>query len=234
MRTNVFGFILTMWSLCYTANAEAGKKDYTIVVDAGHGGQDSGARGRHSEEKDINLKISKKLDKIIKKNSKDIKVVMTRRKDEYVSLKDRAGFANFINARLFISIHSNASEQNPKAYGTEVYVHRQSSANSERLARIIADKLRTHARRNDKGVKKANFQVLRESTMPCVLVEVGFISNREEEDFISSKNGIRLISESIYLAIAEYVYGYEPSDIKRNGKDKRMAKKFDRTSSFGK
>lgn len=224
MKLCVSGFLLIML-LCFAVNAKAKRYEFVVVVDAGHGGTDSGAEGRRKKEKDINLAISKKLDKVIRKNSKDIKVVMTRRKDEYISLADRAGFANFINANLFISIHSNASERNPNAYGTEVYVHRHSSAKSERLAHIIADKLRTHARRNDKGVKKANFQVLRESTMPCALVEVGFISNREEENFISSKNGVRLIAESIYLAVAEYVYGYEPSEIKRSGKDKRMARK---------
>ena len=225
MKFSVSGFLLIMCLLCFAVNAEARREKFIVVVDAGHGGQDPGAKGRHAKEKDVNLAISKKFDKVVRKNSKDIKVVMIRRKDEYISLADRAGFANFVNANLFISIHSNASEQNPNAYGTEVYVHRQSSANSERLARIIANKLRTHARRNDKGVKKANFQVLRESTMPCALVEVGFISNREEENFISSKNGVRLIAESIYLAVAEYVYGYEPSEIKRSGKDKRMARK---------
>ncbi|MCM1313039.1 MAG: N-acetylmuramoyl-L-alanine amidase [Bacteroides sp.] len=225
MRLNIAVILLIAVWQCFSVRAEARKKDFVVVVDAGHGGKDAGASGRYAKEKDINLAISKKLDKVVRKNTKGIKVVMTRRKDEYVTLKDRAGFANFVNADLFISVHSNASEKNPNAYGTEVYVHRQSSAASERLARIIAEKLRTHARRNDKGVKKANFQVLRESTMPGVLVEVGFISNRMEEEFISSKNGVRLIAESIYLAVSEYVYGYAPSDIKRSRKDSKMARK---------
>lgn len=94
-----------------------------VVIDAGHGGKDTGARGAVSIEKDVALSIALELGKIIEEYLKDVKVIYTRDKDEFIGLKERAAVANKNGADIFISIHCNAVEANKdKSYGTETWV----------------------------------------------------------------------------------------------------------------
>jgi N-acetylmuramoyl-L-alanine amidase len=92
-----------------------------IVLDAGHGGSDTGTIGRMSKEKDVALAITLELGRIIKENLPDVEVIYTRKNDRFVDLKERARIANRENADLFISIHCN-SAPNRSVYGTETYV----------------------------------------------------------------------------------------------------------------
>ncbi len=98
-----------------------GKKITTIVLDAGHGGRDPGALGKHAKEKDITLKTALKVGKYLKENLPDVKVIYTRTKDVFVELKKRGEIANKNNADLFISIHCNANASK-SLYGAETYV----------------------------------------------------------------------------------------------------------------
>ena len=100
--------------------AIAQQRTYTVVLDAGHGGHDSGALGKHSKEKDAALAITLKTGKILEKH-KHIKVIYTRKEDKFVELHRRADIANRHKADLFVSIHCNANE-NPSVMGTETYV----------------------------------------------------------------------------------------------------------------
>ncbi len=93
----------------------------TVVIDAGHGGKDPGAVGKHSREKDITLKVALKLGNYIKKNLPDVKVIYTRKTDKFVELKKRGEIANKNNADVFISIHCNANKVS-SLYGAETYV----------------------------------------------------------------------------------------------------------------
>ena len=93
----------------------------TIVIDAGHGGKDPGARGKFSWEKDIALSISLELGRILKENMPEIKIVYTREADIFLSLYNRAEIANKANADLFISIHAD-SFSNSSVYGTTTYL----------------------------------------------------------------------------------------------------------------
>ena len=122
-----------------------GQKVNTVVIDAGHGGHDTGACGRNSREKDITLAIALKLGRYIKDNLKDVKVIYTRKTDEFIELFRRARIANENHADLFISIHCNA---NPSAmpFGTETYVmglHRSNAnlsvAKAENAAILLED-----------------------------------------------------------------------------------------------
>lgn len=101
-------------------------RDFVVVIDAGHGGKDPGAKGKNSREKDINLSVALKLGKLIEKNMKDVKVVYTRKNDSFISLQGRADIANEAGGDLFISIHTNSAPEKSKnrAYvnGTSVYV----------------------------------------------------------------------------------------------------------------
>src|SRR5690606_2165167 len=98
-----------------------GYKIKKILIDAGHGGKDPGALGKFSKEKDIALKIALELGKHIKKNMKDVKVLYTRQKDEFIPLYQRSNIANKNKVDLFISIHCNSTSKNKSAQGVEIF-----------------------------------------------------------------------------------------------------------------
>lgn len=96
-------------------------QDFTVVIDAGHGGHDPGAVGKISKEKDINLNVALRLGKLIEKNCRDTKVIYTRRKDVFVKLDRRAEIANNAKADLFISIHTNSLKNNRTVQGPSTW-----------------------------------------------------------------------------------------------------------------
>src|SRR5690606_32639344 len=110
-------FFSTLFFLLFIGNSFSQKKqDFVIVIDAGHGGKDSGARGVVENEKDIVLDVSLKVGKLIEKKYKDVKVVYTRTTDVFLELYERASIANRNHANLFVSIHCNAVTRT-SAYG---------------------------------------------------------------------------------------------------------------------
>ena len=112
-------FVLT-FGVLFHLNAQRGSRVTTVVIDAGHGGKDPGAVGKHSKEKNIALAVALKTGKYIEENLPDVKVIYTRNTDRFVELYKRAQIANKANADFFISIHCNANN-NSSAYGTETY-----------------------------------------------------------------------------------------------------------------
>ncbi len=122
----VFGCSLTFFS----SNAAPGapKKQWVVVIDAGHGGKDPGCHGRHYREKNVALAVALKLGHYIEQNDKDVKVVYTRKTDMFVPLNERAEIANRNHADLFICIHCNAN-RNPDASGAATYVMGLSKSN---------------------------------------------------------------------------------------------------------
>ena len=224
-------------------------QSFTIVIDAGHGGKDSGCLGKNGgKEKNINLAVAKAVGKLLEKNLKDVKVIYTRTTDVFVELNERAEIANRAKADLFVSIHTN-SLPNGKVYrGAETYtlgMHRaadnlavakrensvitlekdyeqhyegfdpksaesyiifefiqdKNMEKSVRLAKLIQQQFKT-AGRPDKGVHQAGFLVLRATSMPACLVELGYITG--EEAFLCSEAGVNQMSQSIYQAIVNY------------------------------
>lgn len=113
--------ILILYLLSFFMNNAIAQKVNTIVLDAGHGGHDTGALGKNSREKDITLAIVLKLEDYIRQNMKNVKVILTRKDDTFVELYRRARIANENNADLFISVHCN-STKSPYAYGVETFV----------------------------------------------------------------------------------------------------------------
>ncbi len=232
-------------------SAWAQDKVFTVVIDAGHGGNDPGAIGRKGREKNINLNVALKLGNLIQQNCSDTRVVYTRKKDVFVPLHRRAEIANEAKADLFISIHTNSlASRNSKVSGTETYtlgLHRtdenlevakkenavilieddykqryagfnpnssesyiifeflqdKNMAQSVNFARLVQGQFRAN-RRIDKGVHQAGFLVLRETSMPSVLVELGYITNQQEETFLLSENGSSVLAQSIYRAFLTY------------------------------
>lgn len=143
-----------------------------VCIDAGHGGKDPGAESGGVQEKDIALTVALKVGARLK----DCEVIYTRTEDVYVGLSERALIANQAKADLFVSIHCN-SVDDESAHGMEVYVHASRSAASKRAASAIYDRLLPASGLRGRGVKADNFAVLRETKMPAVLIELGFISN---------------------------------------------------------
>lgn len=202
---------LTLLSLCLftlfisscRTSRNTGKQPFILVIDAGHGGRDLGASGRQSHEKDLTLQTAKRFHKLVRKKCKNVEVILTRIGDEYVSLDDRAGMANFFNADLFMSIHANSARG--WAEGTETFIHPSArGSRSEHLATLIQEQYANEAGRRNRGVKTANFAVLRKTKMPSILTEIGFISNKEEEKYIKSKKGQKELAKCLYNAFSQY------------------------------
>lgn len=180
------------------------KERFKIVLDAGHGGRDQGAAGRKIQEKEVALKIAQRAAKYIKRRTRGVDVILTRDRDEFISLNERANFANFCQADLFISIHANSARG--YAEGTETFVwNKRHNPWSLKLARLIQKEYTERGNRKNRGVKKANFAVLRNTNMPAVLTEVGFISNAKEEKYLKSRKGRRKLAYCIYQAVKQYL-----------------------------
>src|SRR5882672_6648351 len=147
----------------------------TVVVDAGHGGKDSGAYRRYGPpEKMVALDVAQRLNRKLRESQ--LKTVMTRSSDVFIELNDRVAIENEQKNAIFVSIHFNDSRRRG-IRGFETYYH--SGASSD-LANSIQQKLATIPHSASRGVHIANFRVLRLATCPAVLVECGFLSNRNE------------------------------------------------------
>lgn len=180
-----------------------------IIIDAGHGGTDPGTIGFGGNyEKDINLAISQKLIKKLK--AKGYKVVSTRDQDEYVDNLTRAKLANEKRARVFISIHGNALEDDHSTKGVQVlyYPNRRSTIgdldNSE-LAQIMMASLIDGTGAIDKGIReRKELIVLNQTKMPAIIIECGFLSNESEEKLLAADEYQDKMVDSIIDGLERY------------------------------
>src|SRR6184192_716027 len=187
--------------------AETGTKDTsksfsTVVVDAGHGGKDNGAyRKFGGAEKIATLDVANRLSRKLRESQ--LKIVMTRSTDVFIPLEQRVAIENEQKNSIFVSIHFNDSRRRG-IRGFETYYH---SANSSDLAHRIQSKLMTIPHSANRGVKTANFRVLRLAVYPAVLVECGFLSNRLEGGEARDSEYRELLADKIAEAIVEVRYG---------------------------
>ena len=167
-----------------------------ILIDPGHGGKDSGTVGLNGiQEKAIVLNIAKAIVDInkIHLNNK-FEIYLTRYKDTLISLENRASLAKLLKADIFLSLHCNHSD-NPNARGVEAYVFKRKGKHSKEsilLAYTLQNGLKKEIGIMSRGVKFANFQVLRETVNECssLLLEIAFLSNRDESHFISNQKNL--------------------------------------------
>src|SRR5438132_5154254 len=158
-----------------TAMKDTSKTFNTVVVDAGHGGKDNGAYRRYGgAEKIATLDVAKRLDRKLRESQ--LKTVLTRSSDVFIPLDERVAIENSQKNSIFVSIHFNDSRRRG-IHGFETYYH---SPVARELAYRIQQHLVTIRGTSDRGVKTANFRVLRKALYPAVLVECGFLSNRSE------------------------------------------------------
>ena len=224
---------------------------FTVVIDAGHGGDDAGAIGlvKGVKEKDLNLSVAQQLAAKIRQSYPEVKVVLTRDTDVFLPLQKRADIANKSHANLFISIHTNAAE-NRKACGAETFIlgtdrmednldvamrenavmklepdqtvyqgfdpnsiesyiifelmQNQYMDNSLAFAELVQNQFVSVLNRANRGVRQAAFWVLLKSACPSVLVEMGFLSNAEEEKWLASDAGKNGIVNGIFTAFEKY------------------------------
>lgn len=203
----------------------------TICLDPGHGGKDSGNRANGHFEKNYTLPLGLELRRQLRKAG--FHVIMTRTTDRYVSLFDRAAFANRHDADLFVSLHFNSTPTGrDEAEGPETYCITPVGANSSDeyvecsetgpsigtgptignrnedrsllLAYQVEKSLVQNLDANDRGVKRARFEVLRDTTMPAILIEGGFMSNPVESKKIYSAAYRRQMAAAIVKGILAY------------------------------
>ncbi len=173
-----------------------------IIIDVGHGGKDSGAIGINGiQEKDIVLDIALEILKLNGKSEIPLDIYLTRYSDTLISLSNRTKLAKALKADLFISLHCNHSD-NPNARGIEVYVantESQKSDDSTWLAFQLQEALNKELGFESRGLKFANFQVLRETVdyCPSVLLELGFLSNLDEAQHLIKNENIVVIALSL-------------------------------------
>ena len=174
----------------------------TVVVDAGHGGKDSGAYRRYGPpEKMIALDVAQRLNRKLRESQ--LKTVMTRDSDVFIPLNDRVAIENAQKDAIFVSIHFNDSRRRG-IRGFETYYH---SGPSFDLANQIQAKLMTIPNSANGGVHTANFRVLRLASCPAVLVECGYLSNRSEGNKTRDWEYRELLADRIAEAIVEQRYG---------------------------
>src|SRR6059058_4760030 len=174
----------------------------TVVVDAGHGGKDSGAYRRYGPpEKMVALDVAQRLNRKLRESQ--VKTVMTRSSDVFIPLNDRVSIENAQKKAIFVSIHFNDSRRRG-IHGFETYYH--SSASFD-LANQIQSKLMTIPHSANRGIHTANFRVLRLATCPAALVECGFLSNHTEGNEARDWEYRELLADRIAEAIVEQRYG---------------------------
>jgi N-acetylmuramoyl-L-alanine amidase len=204
-RIVTIGFVASL-AACTTVRTHAVKNTSktfkTVVVDAGHGGKDTGAYRRYGPpEKIVALDVAQRLERKLRESQ--IKTVMTRSSDVFIPLNDRVAIENAQKSAIFVSIHFNDSRRRG-IRGFETYYH--SSASFD-LANRIQEKLMTIPRSANRGIHTANFRVLRLATCPAVLVECGFLSNRSEGSQARDWEYRELLADRIAEAIVEHRYG---------------------------
>lgn len=237
----------------------AANKNFTLVIDAGHGGRDTGAIGKGKvKEKDLTLKYALAFGRMIEQNCSDVKVVYTRKTDSFVELYRRAEIANKNKADLFISIHINSLPKGKVARGFQTYtlgtskrtgkktgvlenlevakrenavillekdykqtyqgydpnspesnimfefIQDKNMENSIELAKYMQRYVCQATGRQDMGAQQDNLAVLRLSSMPGCLVECGFISTRDEENYMNSKGATEQYARGLFNAFMAY------------------------------
>jgi len=229
----------------FSLSRQLGLSISRIVIDAGHGGHDPGARGNGIDEAELTLDVALRLQKLLQQQP-GTEVVMTRDTDEFVPLQERTAIANREGADLFLSIHANAS-RNAQARGIETYflnfatnpeaeavAARENAASGQAMhslpdivkaialnnkinesrdfaqtvQRSMVKRLGTRGRTiRDLGVKQAPFVVLIGASMPSVLAEISFVTNKQEGALLKTQNYRQQIAQALFEAVAAYQRG---------------------------
>lgn len=170
-----------------------------VVIDPGHGGKDPGAIYGGVKEKDLNLDVARRLERLLEENN--IKTCMTRTGDVYVSLYDRSEKANRLDADLFISIHHNAGKSSLSGTMT-LYYPANGSFTGKDLAQIVQGELIKKLGTKNLGIiSRPNLAVLRTTKMPAIIAEIGYLTNKSELDKLKSPSYRQKTAEALRDAV---------------------------------
>ena len=174
-----------------------------IIIDAGHGGRDPGAISwdRRHQEKNLNLATAMMVRDHLKQMG--YKPALTRSKNIFIPLNERAEMANKRKAELFVSIHYNSAHNN-KARGIEVYYYPHSN-NSKQLAITTLENVLQQTKALSRGIKTANFTVLTQTKMPAILVEGGFMSSSKEMNLLQDPEYLNRLAYGIAIGIDQHL-----------------------------
>lgn len=185
---------LSAFSVIFFSFTPENKK--LIIIDAGHGGNDMGANRNGIYEKDIVLSIGKEIQKFNTAQDK-YEVILTRDADIYSPLNDRTTLINRLNPEIVISLHINSSaDRHSKQEGPEIYT--QNTEPSKKLAERISEKF------DVQKIEEKNLHILRESRVPAVVMELGFINNPKDSEYMTSEKGQKEIAQKFADVFKEY------------------------------
>lgn len=197
----------------------------TIVIDAGHGGYDAGAVKGSRYEKNDNLRMALAVGERLKRCG--INVIYTRTTDEFIPLLERSRISNSQNVDLFASFHRNSATSST-ANGVETLVYNNASTKSVQAAEALQQALVNIGVQSNRGVKRANLSVLRETNAPALLLELGFISNDQDNALFDSK--FDAYADAIARSLAESVgVNCNPSGGSTGGENESTTKATIRT-----
>ena len=169
---------------------------FTVIVDAGHGGLDLGATQNGISEKEIVASIAQKI-QVLNKNP-NLEILLTRNGDQNLSLQERIEFINAMKPNLVISLHTN-STKNLNTNGLEVYISEKSLeyTASKDFANQFSTSFSNKTPLDVKPIKNANFYILKKSEVPSILVELGYLSNEKDKNYIIAKENQIAIAQNI-------------------------------------
>lgn len=206
---NVFAYFSEDTKAKETSADNETKQLYTIVIDPGHGGYDSGAVSKYGEyEKDVTLSIAQKLQTMFN-DDESIQVILTRENDEVNTsdnqedLAQRVSLAEALNADFFLSLHINFSSYDDGACGIETYVD-EDDETALAFAKTIQNNLTIDTSLYDRGLRDnedANLYVISKNSISSILVELGFFSDEDDTSYLMSENGQNEIAQSLYNSI---------------------------------
>lgn len=189
------------WAYTHSGYLNDKTADKTIVIDAGHGGHDPGAQGNGLVEKNVVLSVALKVEDLLEDDGVD--VVMTRRNDTFISLSGRVNIAERANADSFVSIHANAASA--AAEGAETFYNNSSKARESReLAEAIQDRLVRDTGMSYRRVANAGFYVIKNTTMPSTLIELGFLTNSKDASRMKKAGYNDKAAKAVYNGIKDY------------------------------
>ena len=190
---------LTLFLLVFTSISAEAARFNRVVIDPGHGGKDKGAIWGGVRESDLNLKVAKKVENLLRAHG--LKVTMTRRSDKFIALTHRAALANRYSDTIFVSIHFNASTHT-YVRGVETFY---ASSKGKKLAQYIQTSMRNKLRLKDRKIRLGKqYAVLNKTRGTAVLVECGYISNSYERSLCNRSWYQSLAASAIVEGILRY------------------------------
>ena len=177
-------------------------KKVSVMVDAGHGGKDPGTSSGTADEKDITLAIAKLVKAYLEDSG--VTVILSREDDTFIDKYERAELANEAGVDLFVSIHCNYLEERADISGVETY-YMQNAVNGEQLATKVHNQILAVTEANDMHVRENDYVVIRETQMPAVLVETGYLSNREDAGRLTDHQYQSKMAYGIAAGMIEYI-----------------------------